>query len=152
VALDAEKVAGMLTQRGLRLTRQRRAVLEAVAEAPSSLSPLQVYDAARGSCPELGLTTVYRTLDMLGDMGVLRRVHGPQNCEAFVPAEAAHGHAVVCSSCGRATEFTDCDMHAVVAAASRQTGYQITEHFLQLGGLCAECARRTTHTPARGGE
>jgi Fe2+ or Zn2+ uptake regulation protein len=42
--------------------------------------------------------------------------------------------------CGRVTEFTDCDMGSVVAAATRQTGYRITEHFLQLSGVCRECA------------
>ena len=138
--LDTDRVARTLAQRGLRLTRQRRAVLEAVAAAPSSLSPLQVYDAARETCPELGLTTVYRTLEVLAEIGALRRVHGPDHCEGFVPAGAAHGHTVVCSACGRVTEFTDCDMHVVVDAAARQTGYHITEHFLQLSGLCAHCA------------
>jgi len=137
--MDIEAITTSLTQRGLRLTRQRRAVLEAVANAPSSQSPLQVYDAARKHCPELGLTTVYRTLDALSEMGVLRRVHGLDHCEGFVTAGAAHGHTVVCTNCGRTTEFTDCDLHAVAEAAARQTGYRITEHFLQLTGLCSNC-------------
>ncbi len=139
MALDAEQIARTLAARGLRLTRQRHAVLDAVAEASSSVSPVQVFDAARQRCPELGLTTVYRTLELLSEIGALRRVHGPDHCEAFVPAGAAHGHTVVCSRCGRVMEFTECDMHAVVDAAARQTGYRITEHFLQLSGLCAAC-------------
>jgi Fur family transcriptional regulator, ferric uptake regulator len=138
--LDTDEIARQLADRGLRLTRQRRAVLEAVARADSSVSPVQVFDAARERCPELGLTTVYRTLDVLSEIGALRRVHGDDRCEAFVPAGATHGHTVVCSGCGRVTEFTDCDMHAVAAAAAHQTGYRITDHFLQLGGVCAACA------------
>ena len=62
-------------------------------------------------------------------------------CEAFVPAHAAHGHVVVCTSCGTATEFTDCDMSPVLEAAARETGYAISDHFLQLSGLCAVCGR-----------
>jgi Fur family ferric uptake transcriptional regulator len=142
VTIDADQIAGTLATRGLRLTRQRRAVLDAVAEASSSVSPVQVFDAARERCPELGLTTVYRTLDLLSEIGALRRVHGPDHCEAFVPAGAAHGHTVVCGRCGRVMEFTDCDMQAVVDAAARQTGYRITEHFLQLSGECAACGER----------
>ncbi len=112
------------------------------------MSPLQIFDAARERCPELGLTTVYRTLDVLSEVGALRRVHGPDHCEAFVPAGAAHGHTVVCDTCGLVSEFTDCDVRRIVAAASRQTGYVITDHFLQLGGLCAGCAaRREEGTP-----
>lgn len=142
MALDADQIAATLAARGLRLTRQRRAVLDAVAEASSSVSPVQVFDAARGQCPELGLTTVYRTLELLSDIGALRRVHGPDHCEAFVPAGAAHGHTVVCDGCGRVVEFTDCDLQAVVDAAVRQTGYRITEHFLQLSGECPACGER----------
>ena len=143
MALDTDQIARTLGARGLRLTRQRRAVLEAVAGASSSVSPVQVFDAARERCPELGLTTVYRTLELLSEIGALRRVHGPDHCEAFVPAGAAHGHTVVCSRCSRVMEFTDCDMQAVVDAAARQTGYRITEHFLQLSGECPACGERT---------
>jgi Fur family ferric uptake transcriptional regulator len=140
VALDADQIAAALAARGLRLTRQRRAVLGAVAEASSSLSPVQVFDAAREHCPELGLTTVYRTLDLLSEIGALRRVHGLDHCEAFALTGAAHGHTVVCSRCGQVREFTDCDMHVVAAAAARQTGFRITDHFLQLSGECPACA------------
>jgi Fur family transcriptional regulator, ferric uptake regulator len=138
--LDADQMARSFNARGLRLTRQRLAVLEAVAAASSRVSPLQVFDAARAQCPELGLTTVYRTLEVLSEIGALRRVHGADRCEAFVPAGAAHGHTVVCSRCGGAAEFTDCDMAGVVNAAAEQTGYRITEHFLQLSGVCPACA------------
>jgi len=142
MGLDAEQIAETLAARGLRLTRQRRAVLDSVAEASSSVSPVQVFVAARERCPELGLTTVYRTLDLLSEIGALRRVHGLDHCEAFVPAGAAHGHTLVCSRCGQVVEFTDCDMKTVVAAAARQTGFRITEHFLQLSGECPACGER----------
>jgi Fe2+ or Zn2+ uptake regulation protein len=141
--LDTAQVSAELAARGLRLTRQRRAVLDAIAATPSSLSPLQVYDAARERCPELGLTTVYRTLEVLDEIGALRRVHGHDHCESFVPAGTVHGHTVVCGSCGTVTEFTACDMRAVAEAAADETGYVITDHFLQLTGLCARCARST---------
>jgi Fur family ferric uptake transcriptional regulator len=150
VSFDVTQVSAELSARGLRLTRQRRAVLEAIAATPSSVSALQVYDAARVQCPELGLTTVYRTLDVLAEMGALRRVHGPDHCESFVPASAAHGHTVVCGACGRVTEFTACDMRGIVDAAAEETGYRITDHFLQLSGLCAGC--RATQSTASPGE
>jgi Fur family transcriptional regulator, ferric uptake regulator len=152
VALDADQIAGTLAARGLRLTRQRRAVLDAVAQTSASVSPVQVFDAARERCPELGLTTVYRTLELLSEIGALRRVHGPDHCEAFVPTGSAHGHTVVCNRCGRVVEFTDCDMQAVVDAAVRQTGYRITEHFLQLSGECPACGGRAGRPRRAGGD
>jgi Fe2+ or Zn2+ uptake regulation protein len=72
-------------------------------------------------------------------MGVVRRVHGSERCEAFVPARGRHGHAVVCTSCGRASEFTDCHLDAVAAAAASETGFAIADHFLQFSGLCGDC-------------
>ena len=152
MALDADQIAGTLATRGLRLTRQRRAVLDAVAEASSSVSPVQVFDAARERCPELGLTTVYRTLELLSEIGALRRVHGPDHCEAFVPTGAAHGHTVVCSRCGQVMEFTECDIQAVVDAAARQTGFRITEHFLQLSGECPACGKRAERARQTAGD
>ena len=152
MALDADQIAVTLAARGLRLTRQRRAVLDAVAEASSSVSPVQVFDAARERCPELGLTTVYRTLELLSEIGALRRVHGPDHCEAFVPTGAAHGHTVVCSRCGQVMEFTECDIQAVVDAAARQTGFRITEHFLQLSGECPACGKRAERARQTAGD
>jgi Fe2+ or Zn2+ uptake regulation protein len=148
--MDVDALSTQLALRGLRLTRQRRAVLDAVAGAPSGVSAVQVYHAARERVPEIGLTTVYRTLELLSETGALRRVHGHDTCETFVLAGAAHGHTVVCRRCGRAAEFTDCDMQAVVRAAARQTGYAITEHFLQLSGLCAACGAADADPAARG--
>ena len=152
MALDADQIAGTLAARGLRLTRQRRAVLDAVAAASSSVSPVQVFDAARERCPELSLTTVYRTLDLLSEIGALRRVHGPDHCEAFVPVGAVHGHTVVCSRCDQVMEFTECDMQAVVDAAARQTGFRITEHFLQLSGECPACGERRSRARRAAGD
>jgi Fe2+ or Zn2+ uptake regulation protein len=59
-----------------------------------------------------------------------------------MPVSAAHAHTVVCSACGRVAEFTACDVRRISAAAARETGYRITDHFLQLTGLCDRCAAR----------
>jgi Fur family transcriptional regulator, ferric uptake regulator len=138
--LETDLITAELAARGLRLTRQRRAVVDAVTASSACLSPFDVFEAARASCPDLGLTTVYRTLELLGEIGALRRIHTTDGCERLVPASSAHGHSVVCGGCGRVTEFTDCDMGQVLDAARRETGYRITEHFLQLNGICADCA------------
>lgn len=149
MALDVGLITAELAARGLRLTRQRRAVVDAVAASDACLSPLEVFHAARHGCPDLGLTTVYRTLELLDEVGALRRIHSPDGCERLVPATTAHGHSVVCGVCGRATEFTACDMTEVVAAARRETGYRITEHFLQLSGVCADCRASASEREGR---
>jgi len=132
-------------------------VVDALAQASGALSALQVFDASRAHYPDLGLTTVYRTLDLLSDVGAIRRVHGDGHCETFVPAETHHGHCVVCHRCGKVAEFTDCDASGLIVAATRETGFAIDEHLLQLSGVCAECRGRevlrggTATRPAAGG-
>lgn len=140
--LAATDMAERLGARGLRLTRQRRAVVEALARTDAALSALQLFDAGRQECPDLGLTTVYRTLELLSEAGAIRRVHADGHCEAFVPAESDHGHSVVCVGCGKVGEFTDCDVSSLVRRAAKETGFAIEEHFLQLSGVCAECQAR----------
>ena len=137
--VDRTAVEGALVARGLRLTRQRRAVLDVVLDSSSQLSALQVYDFVRAVLPEVGLTTVYRTLAILEEIGAVRRVHGDEACESVVPAASTHGHSVVCGTCGLVGEFTACDISPIAVAAASETGYAITDHFLQLSGTCAAC-------------
>lgn len=143
-----------LAAAGHRLTRQRKAVLGALLHAVSGVTAAEVFQLARNACPDLGLATVYRTLEMLAEVGAVRRVHGDDRCEAYVPTTGGHGHTVVCSGCGRVGEFTACDMSPVVAAAAAETGFAIDGHFLQLSGTCGECsarARRGRQAAAKGG-
>jgi Fur family ferric uptake transcriptional regulator len=137
--MDAQTVAQQLATRHFKLTRQRRAVLDAILDTQSRMSPAEVYERARRNCPDLGLATVYRTLEILDEIGVIRRVHMSDNCEGFAPATLPHGHHVICIECGRVTEFEGCDISTVLTKAARQTGFHIEEHWLELMGTCDEC-------------
>lgn len=137
--IDLEAVTHQFAERNFKLTRQRRAVLEAITDAQSRLSPSDVYERAKRHCPDLGLATVYRTLELLYELGVIRRVHMSDNCEGFAPAALTHGHHVICVQCNRVMEFAGCDISAVLASAARQTGFKIEEHWLELMGTCGEC-------------
>jgi len=147
-----DEIGDLLAARGVRFTPQRRAVAHAVLESLQPLTAVQIHDAARALQPALGLMTVYRTLDLLAEAGVVRRVHGEQHCEAFVAAGPKHGHTVVCTNCGRAVEFNHCSIEPLAAAAAEETGFSINSHFLQFGGVCPECRARQTSSDAATGE
>jgi Fur family transcriptional regulator, ferric uptake regulator len=142
---------------GLRPTRQRLAVLHALAQASYALTPAQVLVRARAECPGIGLATVYRTLDSFVRADVVRRVHTSDGCESVALAQAGHGHHVVCQECGRVAEFSTCDIEATVKAAAGETGFLISGHFLEMTGVCGECRaarprRRGQPSGSRGGE
>ena len=148
--MDVEHATKELRARGFRLTRQREAVLAALSQAERGLDPAEILERGRARCPELGLATVYRTLELLGEIGIVRHIHGGKGCAAVAGAEREHGHYVVCTACGRVTEFSTCDIQAVEAAATRETGFKISAHFLELAGVCARCQTTgSIHRPRR---
>jgi Fur family transcriptional regulator, ferric uptake regulator len=138
--MDMAATTSQLARHGFKQTRQRRAVLEVLAAASARMTAAQIYAEARRRCPDLGLPTVYRTLDILERVRVIRRVHLAGNCEGFAPANLADGHHVVCVMCGKVAEFDGCNVAELIPVAMRQTGFDVQEHFLELLGTCRECS------------
>jgi Fe2+ or Zn2+ uptake regulation protein len=146
MTLDLNTLNSELSQQGYKLTRQRRAVVEVVAQANTRFSAANVLAKAQHVCPDLGLTTVYRTLEILEQMGVIRRVHLDDGCEGFAPASAEHGHLLICSSCQVAIEFEDCNLSSLLRRVSDRTGFTIEQHWLELLGLCPQCQKKARRT------
>ena len=138
--MDLAATTMALARHGFKQTRQRRAVLEVLATASGRMTAAQVYSEARRRCPDLGLPTVYRTLEILEKVRAIRRVHLDGNCEGFAPANSADGHHVVCVKCGKVAEFDGCNVAELIPEAVRQTGFDVQEHFLELLGTCRECS------------
>ena len=139
---DLSTLNTILSQHGYKLTRQRRAVVEVVAHGQTRLSAADVYAQAQRACPDLGLTTVYRTLEILAELGAIRRVHLDDGCEGFAPASAEHGHHLICSNCKTTIEFEDCDMRKLLDRVAARTGFKIEQHWLELVGRCPKCLRK----------
>ena len=137
--LGLDTLNTQLSERGYKLTRQRKAVVEVMTHAHTRLSAAEVFTKAQRACPDLGLTTVYRTLEILEELGAIRRVHLDDGCEGFAPASAEHGHHLICSRCQETIEFEDCNLSALLRRVSEQTGFTIQQHWLELMGLCPKC-------------
>jgi len=129
-----------LNRTGLRLTHPRRVVMSVLEAASIPLSPQSIHQRSLDAQEEIGLVSVYRTLDLLTEMGMVRRVHGHDECQGYVLASPGHHHHVVCRQCEAAVEFTGMeDMSALVDRIQEQTGFTIDEHLLQFYGLCPAC-------------
>jgi Fur family ferric uptake transcriptional regulator len=138
-SLCQDDIVQKLSQAGYRITRPRRAVIQAVVEAEGHSSPAQVQEAARRYCPTIGLVTVYRTLELLAEIGFVRRIHTGNGCHDYVVTSHGHRHHLVCWRCGAAVEFEGCDLSAFLYRVSQETGYRIDDHLLELSGLCTNC-------------
>lgn len=136
---SAKKLAEQLSAHGYKLTRQRRAILAVIASSEGHLTPAEVYERAKADCPQIGLTTVYRTLDILAKLGTIKRVHFEKGCHSYAPASRGHHHYLICTTCGSVVEFEGCDLSSLLETIASQTGYKIEGHWLQLFGKCPAC-------------
>lgn len=133
-----------LSSAGCRITAPRRAVMAVLHEADSPLSPQEIFERAGALHPALGLTTVYRTMALLTELGAVRRVHRSNGCHGYVATSPGHRHHVICDMCGRAVEFPGSeDLTALIHQVERSTAYRVDEHLLQLFGTCADCQGRS---------
>ena len=124
-----EAVVGKIRGRGYKATPQRLAVLGALmAEQHQTLEEI------RARCPEVGLVTVYRTLDLLCEIGAVRRLDlgdGPR----YELAENHHHH-LVCESCGAVSEFEECPLDL---RRLQDVDFEVASHSLEIYGRCVVC-------------
>ena len=140
---DLETITQQFAAHRFKVTRQRRAVLGVIAESRSRMNPAEVYRRARRACPDLDHESQI-ALELLAELGVVRRVHLDDGCEGFAPASAQHGHHLVCSQCSTTVEFEDCDMDAMFKRVASRTGFTIDRHWLELVGRCPQCQRKSS--------
>ena len=135
----AKPLIAALGGSGVRLTGPRRAVAELIAGQRGHFTAADLVDAAKARHPGLGRATIFRSLELLSSLGVVERLDLPNGEHAYVGCEPSHHHHVVCSNCGRSSDFDDADLSAVVDSVADRTGYRIDSHRLELFGECASC-------------
>ena len=130
---------------GLRMTRQRRAILESLRRLESHPTGDEVYRAARRRLPHISLGTVYRNLELLSGRGIIRKLDVAGSQRRFDAKLETHDH-IRCLACGRLDDVT-LKPRVSDAGISRQLpGYQVLGHHLEVVGLCPEC-RTKRRTP-----
>jgi Fur family transcriptional regulator, ferric uptake regulator len=138
--LTANKITGILRENGYKITPQRRALLKVIASHHDHLSPEAIYEIAKQEYPSIGRVTVYRTLELLNTLNLVCRVHAPDGCHSYMMRRpTGHHHHLVCSQCGKAVDFTGCDLSQLEKDLVEKTGFTIAGHLLELYGICHEC-------------
>ena len=132
-------IVDTLGRRGLRLTGARRRVADMLDRRGGTFTAADLLDDAERHDVAIGRATVFRSLDLFTDLGLLERIDLPTGDHAYVVCEPVHHHHVVCSVCGRQTEVEDAGVQAILAEMERQTGYRIDRHRLELYGTCPSC-------------
>lgn len=139
----ASKLLQALVQAGYSYTRPRQVLAEVLASAQGCLSPAEIGALARERHEGVGAVTVYRTLQIMVALGLVRRVHLEDGCHSYALAGRTHGHHLICSRCLQTVEFEDCNLDVLLERVSRETGYCVQQHWLELLGLCPACQSAT---------
>lgn len=132
--------AEMLQRSGYRLTAPRRAVLCVLDETPNvALDVTHILSKAKAQHPSLGKATVYRTLERMEMLGLVRRVHDTNGCHCYVAVEDAAQSLLVCVECGRVLPTPPEVLTMLNDLLFKQCGYRIVRNELQIVGICPEC-------------
>lgn len=137
--MDAQPIVATLDRAGYRLTEPRRSLAALIAGREGHFTAGELISEARARRLGVGRATVFRTLEVLEELGVVERLDLPSGEHAYVACQRTHHHHVVCSRCGRTSEIDDAGLRVVVREIARRTGYRVDEHRLELFGLCPTC-------------
>jgi len=135
---DQEEMGRQLNIKGYRLTKQRLAVLKALQNTKSHPDANWIYDKVRKEIPHISLGTIYRTLGVLKETGLLHELDYGSSLSHYDANAENHPH-IVCTNCGRIDDLHLSLPDKLEQQASKATDFLIADHRLEFHGLCPHC-------------
>jgi Fur family ferric uptake transcriptional regulator len=133
-------VRDRLHARGLRWTPQRRTLIDVLSQSDGHVTGAELVERCRAVDPSTIPSTVYRTLDVLEDLGLLSHSHGADGGEEFhVLPDAVHGH-LHCTECGTTWEIPADEAATLVTSLEQKRGFSVDVTHLSIAGHCADCS------------
>ena len=126
---------------GSRPTRQRKAVAAALGDSDVFRSAQEIHAALRDRGDDVGLTTVYRTLQAFADAGEIDVLRTPDGESVYRQCSTGHHHHLVCRGCGLTVEIEGPAVESWANRTAHAHGFAEVEHTLEIFGTCEDCAR-----------
>jgi len=144
---EKELLVDHLQKAGLRRTSQRDLILETFLRTEDHLTSEDLYQLVKRLDPNVGHTTVYRTLKLLTEAGLAREVRFGDN-KTYYEHHFNHEHHdhMICTNCGRVIEFYSAEIEALQDQMADNFGFQPTHHSLRLWGICRDCQKESIHS------
>jgi len=141
IAARLQEFEEICRQKGLPVTMQRRVILEGILERDDHPTADQVYEAVQDRIPQLSRTTVYRTMDTLLELGVIRRVHLTGVTGRFDGKIRRHHH-LVCMHCNKIIDIDDENLDRLFLPKQKLQGFEVDDLCVQFSGTCTDCQKR----------
>jgi Fur family ferric uptake transcriptional regulator len=138
----AKHALGVLDAAGYRGGGARRSVVELLGRQNCCLSAQDIFDRLRVARRPVGIASVYRALETLTELRLVKRVEAGDGIARYEPAppDGDHHHHLVCRDCGKVEAFTDPRLERAIDKVANGLGYDVDEHEVVLTGACADCA------------
>lgn len=146
--MNEEKVKDLLREKGLKVTSQRLMVLNILsAHGDEHLPVEEIYDLAKEESPEIGLATIYRTVQVLLELHVIEKVTFDDGFARYElnGEETGSGHRhhhAICTQCGKVYSLETDLLDTLEKQVFESLGFEVTDHEVKLYGLCSACRRK----------
>jgi Fur family transcriptional regulator, ferric uptake regulator len=131
--------AQVLKAMGYRLTPQRMMVVEALHDSEKHVNAEDIYARVKVKYPYANISTVYRTLDLLKELGLVNEIALGDGCVRFHPAEKGHHHHLVCQKCGKIIDLPESELAPLENILSEKHQFKADLKHTAVFGLCARC-------------
>lgn len=138
----SQDLAELLRRNGIRATPNRMLVLQELAREPDDATAQDLWGRLREGRHTTGLATVYRTLALFYDAGLIDSLsHHSGGEQCYRLCSETHHHHLVCDRCHRVVEVDRCDLDGWVDKAAKRHGFIATHHSVEITGVCQDCRR-----------
>lgn len=139
--LGTEAVTNILREKGFKATPQRLAVYDALSSTKSHPNAEMLYNMLQPSYPTMSLATVYKTMDIFAELGLIQVLNVGEDSYRYDAETASHPH-IRCIECNRVDDIFDFQAEGLMSEVGAQTGYQLTGRQLYFFGRCPECQKK----------
>lgn len=144
--MDAIQFKERLKAKGCKLTLQRRSVLDVLIQnCNKHLSTEEIYDIVKENYPEIGLATVYRTVQLFEEMGIVDRLNFDDGCSRFELSNedtVHHHHHLICEHCNKVFEVENDLLEEIEKEIERKYKFKIHDHNVMFYGICETCGNK----------
>jgi len=139
-----ENFTQLLKEQKLKFTRQREMVLKILYDNNGHFSPEEIQRMITKETPELniGIATVYRTLTLLEESGLVSSISLGVQGKKYEIANKPHHDHLICINCGKIVEFENQQIESLQQEIAQKNGFALTDHIMQLYGTCSDCQEK----------
>ena len=136
---QAAQLARAMIENGNRVTFARKVIIEQLVESGGHITADGLAIRVREAAPQVGRMTVYRTLELLCELGHLRPIFQGTGAAHYILMHDGSHHHLICVRCNQVTDFDECYSGELTQQLSEQYNFQVQGHLLEVHGICANC-------------